>query len=107
LNSPLIYHYDEACTKRCPVNEHGVPIIDWGETIPGQLKETILYLKNKTEDRLILRQPYSNDEDHKIVDYPPMLMGKEKGRKVVLHFEPNSERIDPLKTDWGFDVVIG
>jgi len=65
----LTYYYDEKCTKRYPVNEKGEAIIDWGITIPGQVKTKLLYARNESRDRAILRQPYSMDEDQKIIDY--------------------------------------
>ena len=103
---PITYYFDEECLKRYPVNEHGEAIIDWGETIPGQKKERTLFAKNESKDRAILRQPYSQDEDQKIIDFPPNLMSQEVG-KVILTFQPNQERIESLKAGWGFDVVIG
>jgi len=106
LKSPIAYYYDESCSKRCPVNEQGQAIIDWGETIPGQLKTKELYVKNESRDKLVIRQPYTADEDLKIKDYPAKLLSLEKG-KVILQFKPNRERIDALHADWGFDVVVG
>ena len=103
---PITYYFDEECEKRYPVNEHGEAIIDWGETIPGQKKERILWARNESKDRAILRQPYSQDEDQKIIDYPANLMSGEKG-KVTLSFKPNQDRIESLKAGWGFDVIIG
>ena len=104
--NPLVYYYDEAREKRVPVNEAGNPIIDWIEIIPGQKKEQTLYVYNQTRDRLVLRQPYTTDEDLQIKDYPPRLMGEESGIvKLELAIKP--DRIDPHKADWGFEVVIG
>ena len=80
--------------------------MDWGETIPGQKKEKVIFVKNESRDRLVLRQPYSQDEDLNIVDYPPNLMGGDSG-KIQLEFVPKKERIDAMHTDWGFDVIIG
>ena len=107
MPNPLIYYLDESLETRCPVNEKGDALVDWGSTIPGSKKERILFVKNKTNDRLVIRQPYTNDEDLKIIDYPSRLFGNGSG-KVVLQFSPNPERLDPLKAGWGFeDVVIG
>ena len=106
MTSPLVSFYDESMTKRVPVNERGIPIIDWGETIPGQKKEKTFYVKNNTRDRVIIRQPYSNDEDLSIDDYPANLLGNESGI-VTMSFKPHIERIEPLKSEWGFDLVIG
>jgi len=106
MKSPLSYYTNEKCTERCPVNEKGNAIIDWQETIPGQVKTKVIYAKNESRDRLVVRQPYTEDEDLKIKDFPPRLFSGESGR-VVLEFTPNPERIDALHADWGFDVVIG
>ena len=104
--TPLDYFFDESMTQRIPINENGNPIIDWGETEPGVRKEKTIFVKNRTLDRIILRQPYSRDEDFHILDFPPKLMGHEYA-KVQLEFYPNEERLDPLRAEWGFDVLIG
>lgn len=107
MRSPLEYYLDEQMDRRCPVNESGEAILDWGISTPGTKKEKVLYVKNITADRLVIRQPYTHDEDLKIIDYPTRLMGNDSG-KVVFSFEPTPERLDPLKAGWGFeDVVIG
>ena len=103
---PLVYYYDEQLTKRVPVNSEGSAILDWGEVIPGQKKEQVLWAKNESRDRAVLRQPYTGDEDLKITDYPANLMGNESA-KVKLTFEPHKERIDGHHSEWGFDVSIG
>ncbi len=102
----LTYYYDEECKKRYPMNEKGEAVVDWGIVIPGQKKLIELYAKNESRDRAILRQPYSLDEDQKIIDYPQNLMGNTAG-KVILEFAPNKDRIDSLHAGWGFDIVIG
>jgi len=104
--SPITYYYDEKCTKRCPLNENGEAIVDWGETIPGQKKVREIYAKNESADRIILRQPYTGDKELHITDFPKNLFNQESG-KVTLMFNPNENRIEALKTDWGFDVVVG
>ncbi len=106
MKSPIHYYYDKECLTRCPVNEAGQAIVDWGETIPGQRKEKTLFAKNESRDRLVIRQPYTADEDLKIKDFPPRLLALESG-KIVLEFTPNKERIDALHADFGFDVVVG
>ncbi len=106
MATPLTYYYDEKCTKRYPMNEKGEAIVDWGITIPGQRKTKELYAKNESRDRAILRQPYTQDEDLKIKDYPKNLVGSDIG-KVTLEFTPNKDRIDSLHASWGFDVIIG
>ena len=103
---PITYFFDESCSKRYPVNEKGQPIIDWGITIPGEKKVKTLIVRNESRDRAILRQPYSMDEDLKIVDYPKNLFSGDTG-KVELTFEPKTERVDALHADWGFDIIIG
>ena len=103
---PVSYYYDKQCEKRVPVNELGETILDWGETVPGAKKEMTLFIKNETKDRLVIRQPYSLDEDFKITNYPTRLFGEESG-KISLSFHPNTERITPLKSGWGFEIVIG
>ncbi len=102
----LTYFYDKECKKRYPVNEKGEAIVDWGITVPGQKKIKELYAKNESRDRAILRQPYSMDEDLKIVNYPKNLFSGDTG-KVELTFEPKTERVDALHADWGFDLIIG
>ena len=106
MAKPLTYYMDKECTKRCPLNEAGEVIIDWGETIPGQRKKRELFVKNESRDKLILRQPYSLDEDLKIISYPARLFYSDSGR-IALEFSPNTERIDALHSEWGFDVVVG
>ncbi len=106
MRSPISYYLDEDCSQRCPVNEKGNAIIDWQETIPGQIKRKEIYAKNESRDKLVIRQPYTEDEDLKIKDYPPRLFSGEKG-KVIIEFTPNRERIDALHSDWGFDIVVG
>lgn len=102
----LTYYYDADCKKRYPMNEKGEAIIDWGITIPGQHKLKELYAKNESRDRAVLRQPYTQDEDLKIKDYPKNLFGGKSG-KVTLEFTPNKDRIDSLHANWGFDIIIG
>ena len=105
--SPLEYYLDSNLEKRCPVNESGEAILDWGITTQGAKKEKTLYVKNITADRLAIRQPYTHDEDVRIIDYPTVLMGH-GADKVTFTYQPHPERIDPLKAGWGFeDVVIG
>jgi len=106
MANPISYYYDKTLAKRYPVNEKGEAIIDWGITVPGQKRIKEVYAKNESRDRAILRQPYTMDEDLKIIDYPKNLFGGKSGI-VVLEFSPNSERIDALHAGWGFDVVIG
>ena len=103
---PITYYKDKNCSQRYPVNEKGEALIDWGITIPGEKKIIELYAKNESRDRTVLRQPYTMDEDLKIIDYPKNLMGHESGT-VQLEFKPNKERIDSLHSGWGFDVIIG
>ena len=100
------YYLDEHLTKRLPVNELGLAIVDWGETTPGMKKERLLYIKNLTHDKLTLRQPSTEDSDMKITDFPTRLLGKEYG-KVMLEFTPHLTRIKPLNTNWSFEIVIG
>lgn len=100
------YFYDKECKQPYPTNKNGEAVTDWGITIPGQKKKIELFAQNQSRDRAILRQPYSHDEDQKIIDYPANLMGGESG-KVTLEFAPNKDRIDGLHAGWGFDVVIG
>ena len=102
----LEYYLDEKLTKRLAVNVTGGAMIDWGESTPGVKKERTIYVKNLTHDRIILRQPYTEDDDLQIVDYPPKLLGKESG-KVKLEFTPGATRIKPLSADFEFELVIG
>jgi len=108
----LTYYYDKECKKRYPVNEKGEAVIDWGITIPGQVKTKELYARNESRDRAVLRQPYTMDEDLKIKDYPKNLMGHDGSGgyaigKVILEFSPNKDRIDALHASWGFDIILG
>lgn len=100
------YYYDKDHMKRVPVNELGNCVIDWGESIPGTQKTMELFVKNLTNDRLVLRQPHSEDTDLHIRDYPSKLMGRESGR-VKLEFTPNINRIKPLNSGWSFEIVLG
>ena len=106
MKMPINYYFDERCEKRYPVTEDGTPIIDWGITIPGEKKKKEIFARNESRDRAILRQPYSQDEDLRIIDYPKNLFSDQVG-KVVLTFEPKQERVEALHSDWGFDVIIG
>ena len=106
MKMPINYYFDERCEKRYPVTEDGTPIVDWGITIPGEKKMKEIYAKNESKDRAILRQPYSTDDDLKIIDYPKNLFSEQVG-KVILTFEPKRERIEALHSDWGFDILIG
>ncbi len=102
----LEYYMDKDLTKRVPVNEIGQPLFDWGETQAGQKKEKTVYVKNTTNDRITFRQPYSNDEDFMIKDYPVYLKAQESS---IMKFEyhPAWNRTTPLKSNWGFDMIIG
>jgi len=106
LKSPLTYYLDEKLDKRIAVNEEGQPLIDWGETIPGKLKEMTLYVKNESKDKLVLRQPFTTSDDLKIETYPTRLFGEEQGM-VKLQLKPNPEKIESHHASWGFQVVIG
>jgi len=106
LKSPVTYYYDEAHNKRVPVNEDGMPILDWGETIPGKRKEMTLYLKNESKDQLVLRQPFSTDESLKIEDYPPRLFAEESGT-MKFSLTPDINKIESHRGSWGIEIVIG
>ncbi len=108
IKSPAVieYYYDEDCTKRVPVNELGSTLVDWGETIPGTKKEKTIYVKSLIEDRIIFRQPNTEDTDLRIINFPVNLLGKEVG-KISLEFKPNQYRVKPLNAGWGFDLIIG
>jgi len=106
MAKPLTYFYDKECNRRVPLNEKGEIVLDWGETIPGQVKKREIWVKNESRDRIAFRQPYTLDEDLKIMDYPAKLFESEVG-KVVIKFEPKGERIDALNANWGFDVIVG
>ena len=100
------YYYDEHFLNRVPVNELGNCVIDWGESIPGMKKEMSLYVKNITNDRLVLRQPHTEDDDLHIRDFPSKLMGQESG-EIKLEFAPSLSRIKPLNAGWSFEIVLG
>ena len=106
MKSPLSYYHDEKMQNRVQVNENGNPIIDWGETIPGKLKEMVLYVKNESKDALVLRQPFSTSEDLKITDFPIRLQREDTGI-VKLQYKPNPESIEPHHSSWGFQIVVG
>ena len=105
-SNAIIYYFDEECTKKCPTNEKGEALLDWGITIPGKIKIQEIYAQNQSKDRLILRQPYTQDEDLHIKDYPANLMSGEAG-KVKLELAINKNRIDGHHAGWGFDVIVG
>lgn len=100
------YYYNKDCTKRVPVDELGNTVVDWGETIPGIKKEKQLWVKSLIYDRIIFRQPSTEDSDLFIRDFPITLMGKQSG-KVLLEFAPNENRIAPLNAGWKFDLIVG
>lgn len=102
----LEYFADEHLKNPIPTNESGQPVFDWGETIPGERKEKIFYIKNNTHDTITLRQPHSTDEDFKIIDYPTQLKGKEVST-IKLEFAPAWNRIIPLNAGFDFDKIIG
>ena len=102
----LEYYADELLEKRIPINESGQPMFDWGEMIPGQTKEKTYYIKNVTNDTITLRQPYTNDEDFKIKNFPTRLKGLEAGM-LELEFSPPINRTKPLNSSFGFDKIIG
>ena len=106
MRLPVTYYHNKELTKRVQVNEEGYPILDWGETIPGKLKEMTLYAHNESKDQLVLRQPFSTDPDLKIETYPARLFAKETG-EVKFRFRPNPEKIEAHNSTWGFEVVIG
>lgn len=107
LSSTIIeYYYNEKCTKRVPVNELGFAVVDWGETVPGTKKEKALWVKNLVADRIIFRQPFTEDTDLRITNFPTNLLAKQTG-KVLLEFAPNKNRIKPLASGWSFDLIIG
>jgi len=106
MRSPLTYYYDEALTKRIPVNETGQPILDWGETIPGQRKEKVIHIKNESRDSLVLRQPFSTDPALKIEDYSPRLFSEEKGT-MKFSLTPDINKIESHRGSWGIEIIIG
>ena len=107
MNPHIIeYYYDEKLSKRVPVNELGNAVVDWGETIPGTTKEKALWVKSLIADRIIFRQPNTEDIDLRISNFPTKLLGQESA-KVMLEFAPNENRIKPLTAGWSFDLVIG
>lgn len=106
MKSPLTYYIDKKMEKRVPVNEEGFPIIDWGETIPGKLKEMILYVKNESKDPLTFRQPYCTSEDLKVEDYPAQMKAGTLGL-VKLRYRPNPDTIESHHASWGFQVIVG
>ena len=106
MKAVLEYYLDKNLTKRVQVNEIGQPIFDWGEVIAGQRKEKTVFVKNVSNDRVSLRQPYSSDEDFKIIDFPVHLKGQESAT-MKFEYAPSWHRTKPLDTDWGFELVIG
>ena len=107
LNKVILEYYaDKEMNHRIPINEVGQPIFDWGEAVAGEKKEQRFYIKNTTLDTITLRQPYSSDEDFRIKDYPTQLKANASAL-IILEFAPSWSRTRPLKSDWGFDLIIG
>ena len=106
MKKPIAYYFDESLNRRVPVNEEGNPIIDWGETIPGQKKEIILFVKNESNDRLVIRQPYTSSDELKINDYPSRMFPGEMGM-VKLSYEANPEKLESHHGTWGMEIVLG
>lgn len=104
--SPITYYYDKQYKTRVPVNEEGNAILDWGEVVPGSIKSVKLFVKNELLSPISLRQPYTEDEEFKIKNYPTHMLPGETG-EIDLEYSPNEERLTPLKSDWGFELVIG
>ena len=102
----MTFYHDEDCKNRCKVNESGMPLLEWGETVPGKIKTKTLYGVNESKDRIILRQPYTLDESLKITDYSVSIQGGEKGF-VSFELVTKNDAIDSINTDWGFDVLVG
>ena len=104
---PIVeYYVDQSMKSRYPVNPLGKPIIEWGESLPGTTKKREIYVRNATNDRIVMRQPHTSDPDLFIKDFPTSLNRGEIA-KVVLEFAPALERDTPLRADWGFELVIG
>ena len=106
MKFPLTYYHDEKMTKRVIVNEEGFPVIDWGETIPGQKKEMKLYVKNESKDNLVIRQPYTTDKDLKIENYTARIMSEDRGT-VSVSLTPNTNKIESHHGSWGFEIIVG
>ena len=88
------------------MNEDGNAILDWGEVMPGSVKSVKLFVKNELLSPISIRQPYTSDAELAIKDYPTHLSSGEIG-EVQLEYSPNKERLEPLKSDWGFEIVVG
>lgn len=106
MKSPIAYYFDKNFEKRVPVNEMGHPIVDWGETIPGQKKSIELFVRNESKDKLVLRQPYTSTKELAINDYPSRLFGGDKG-SVKLSYEAHPDKIESHHGTWGFEIVLG
>jgi len=106
MKHPLAYYFDKKFEKRVPVNETGNPIIDWGETIPGQKKTIELFVRNESKDRLVIRQPYTSTKELEINDYPARLFSSDTG-KVNLSYTAHPDKIESHHGTWGFEIVLG
>ena len=106
MKKPLAYYFDESMDKRVPVNEEGNPIIDWGETIPGQKKTIELFVHNESKDRLVIRQPYTSSDEIAINDYPARMFPGDKAI-VSLSYTAHPEKIESHHGTWGFEIVLG
>lgn len=106
MKSPLVYYFDKDFKKRVSVNELGSPIVDWGETVPGQKKKMTLFVKNESKDRIVIRQPFTSTKELTIDDFPARLFPEDSG-KVDLSFTASPVKIESHKGDWGFEIVLG
>jgi len=102
---PVSYYSDEKLTKPLTIKD-GMPILEWGESVPGEKKEKTIYVKNETPDRLTFKESYCEDEDMKIESFPSNIQGNAFG-VIKVQFQPESNRLKPLSSNWGFELVIG
>jgi len=109
LSQPRIldYYYDAGYTQQIPVDAEGIPIMDFDRLPARQSSELLIYAKNVLLEPVTIANPWTDDEDLSITDYPARLEPGETG-SVSFLYQPPLARVRSLKARWGFrEVVIG
>jgi hypothetical protein len=84
-----------------------VDVIDFVLTQKGEAKQINVEVFNGYNDTIELQNPFSADNDVKILKFTKELKAQTFGI-IVLEFKPSLERKESLKLkDIGFQVVVG